>query len=660
MFAITSSSLLVAVSVSWLVRGIAFCGANTDNQKQAMAAARVSDWKWPSDMHKYAHGKARMKDVVVLGLVVMQRLLGDRRTDYPLVVLCLLANALSGLLIFLIARTFWGLTTAVVIFVLFLTSVWIYQLALYGAAHCVAQAYFLISVYFLQQASVSSFLMGNGWYFLGGAAFGMTLFSSASSRKYVPLFIAMFLYSQRHHITPIWTSAMGFKELYGLPGLGVIGPSILLLAGVVVARVSFKRRLPFPGMRWVYEMSDAAKRQGYAAPDKLQKFAAKGWTLLGNLCFLFAAFLLFCFALSRAPAFYLSLGLTALGALIVVLLFLWPHPIDNLIGYVRYAGLPKTNAHFRYYVEYFAKMGHTISVDMRGAGWAWVIRFLWRIVPVHIVCFGIVTLIQILLISLDPTFSEITATITIYALSLSPILVGEITRGHQEGRAYFPGLVGLLLFIGYMIFRIEHVVPVEWVTIYSLSGVLLLLTSAGWNLYVFFSDVLPSRMAATYLARVLRKLGAKKFYTYGISYNDGFVNVLPGDVIGRYDVESIKKLSQVKTGYVVVPGTSSKVFTMVCDTYAMEHGDFDEDPILNRLLDTRKIWTCSIASFKTFGCSRIWVHENEVTSYQDLILRCITSEDRWRGRAWIIDAGKLHSDGWIPASTASVPASALS
>jgi len=51
-----------------------------------------------------------------------------------------------------------------------------------------------------------------------------------------------------------------------------------------------------------------------------------------------------------------------------------------------------------------------------------------------------------------------------------------------------------------------------------------------------------------------------------------------------------------------------------------------------------------VASFKTFGTSRIWLNDSEVPSYRELILKEITEDDRWRGRAWILDAGKVQEE----------------
>lgn len=102
--------------------------------------------------------------------------------------------------------------------------------------------------------------------------------------------------------------------------------------------------------------------------------------------------------------------------------------------------------------------------------------------------------------------------------------------------------------------------------------------------------------------------------------------------------------NEVKEGYVVVPGNSAKAFNMESQRWAIEHGDFDLDPELNRLIESKAIARHAVASFKTFGTSRIWVHESEVTSHRDLILGEISDNDRWRGRAWILDAGKLHAE----------------
>ncbi|HBH96477.1 MAG TPA: hypothetical protein DDX89_01615 [Candidatus Omnitrophica bacterium] len=102
------ASLSSALIVGRMTRGILFWSAGMDQETQVRAAARSREWRWPSDMHKYAQGKAWMKDVGVLGLAVMQRLLKDTQTERPLTVLALMINTVSAVLLFMVARIYWN------------------------------------------------------------------------------------------------------------------------------------------------------------------------------------------------------------------------------------------------------------------------------------------------------------------------------------------------------------------------------------------------------------------------------------------------------------------------------------------------------------------------------------------------------------------------
>jgi len=173
----------------------------------------------------------------------------------------------------------------------------------------------------------------------------------------------------------------------------------------------------------------------------------------------------------------------------------------------------------------------------------------------------------------------------------------------------------------------------------------LVLANAIWNTWVFLSDVWPARMAPVWVAQTLQRLSVSSFATYQTSYNGALVHVLPPpQEYAHYQIRYITTLDDVEDGYVVVPGTSSKAVNMESQRESVQDGDFDRDPVLNQLLQTKTISRFSVACFKTFGTSRFWVHESEVTSYRDLILREITDEDRWRGQAWILDARKLRAE----------------
>jgi hypothetical protein len=63
-------------------------------------------------MHNFTGGKARMKDVGVLLLAIMQRLLKDKKGFYPLVMVSNFAHSVSSILIFLVAANYWNEQTA--------------------------------------------------------------------------------------------------------------------------------------------------------------------------------------------------------------------------------------------------------------------------------------------------------------------------------------------------------------------------------------------------------------------------------------------------------------------------------------------------------------------------------------------------------------------
>ena len=74
----------------------------------------------------------------------------------------------------------------------------------------------------------------------------------------------------------------------------------------------------------------------------------------------------------------------------------------------------------------------------------------------------------------------------------------------------------------------------------------------------------------------------------------------------RYNIQYINSINQVKEGFIVVPETSSNALNMESAGWAVEHVDPDPDHV--RLIKTKEIEEYAVASFKTLGTSRIWVH----------------------------------------------------
>ena len=69
--------------------------------------------------------------------------------------------------------------------------------------------------------------------------------------------------------------------------------------------------------------------------------------------------------------------------------------------------------------------------------------------------------------------------------------------------------------------------------------------------------------------------------------------------------------------------------------------DSIRDPLYEKLMETKEIEEIATAKFKTFGSSRLWIMDYEISSFIDLILHDITEEDILRSHAWLVDSKKF-------------------
>ena len=299
--------------------------------------------------------------------------------------------------------------------------------------------------------------------------------------------------------------------------------------------------------------------------------------------------------------------------------------------------------HFNCYREFFAKRGIVLQDPTRGAGVSWVYRLFLRFAPFYVATY-VAALVYLLFALVAHGFSlgALGSIAGLTILSLSPILVGELSRGLHGAKSYYPGFLGLLILIAAAVHHVDQQLSgSEFHRWFWLACWMSLALNAAWNIRVFVTDVWPARMASVWLGKTLRRLGITTFSTYRTPYNDAFVRMLPQEDVARCDIRQIKGLADAATRFVVIPGTSSKSLDMETHEYAFSQGDFNEDPLLTQLIDTRRIEHYAVESFKTFGTSRMWTQEGDVISYLDLIRREVTEQDRWRGRAWILDMDKL-------------------
>ena len=254
--------------------------------------------------------------------------------------------------------------------------------------------------------------------------------------------------------------------------------------------------------------------------------------------------------------------------------------------------------------------------------------------PFHALAYAIALASVIILNFMSPIIDWGSLVLLILA-SLSPILWAELTKALQISRAYSSGLAGLSLFIGYGAYVFSDIYSPFWV----LAAIFLAITFL-WNLWKFLTDIYPARMTLNNLIKALKKLEIKELYTYGIPYNDLFFKNHLGDpYLDDLKINYITSLEEVQNGWIFIPSTSIKGAYL--SNEAMEMGDFEKDPILNGLLENRRLEEIATVKFKTFGTSRIWLQENEVQSYLDLMLDDIKDKDRFRGYAWLLHSNDL-------------------
>lgn len=624
LFLVISLSLIVFAAFAWAARGITFIDAHhvycdgrvgmTDQERQVTAAAQWKGFDWPSKMHRISGSKGRMKDVGMIGLAIFQRLLNDRRTPYPLVLFSHVCTIASAVMTYAAAAAMWNEKVALLLFLLYLGCFWPHQISLTGAYHTLSQFLFLLAVVYLQK----------NFYFVSGLLMGLMMFSSASGRKFWPLYMGAFFWSLQGSLQPAWPDFFGTVGLLTLWGMGLF---LLYFAYPPLVTAIYEGRAPGRLNRLLISRDKHPLDRYLALRGKIFSSSAK---LTGALVF----YTILCQTLSRSAFFYQAHLAVLSGILVVVLFLTAPNFLQNIRAYFTYWYSPKNNNHFLFYKDFFRKIGKPITDEMRGAGLSWILLFFARNTPFHSFLFLAASVF--LFLTLD-----FWGALGLVLLGLSPILYGEMTRSPQFSRPYFPALLGILLVPGAAFFQAERILGEphrEWLW---LGAGCFTAISAVWNGRVFLSDLLPSSLSPKKLENVLQKRGIKTIYTYDTPYNDHFVNAWLQNGKTSVEVRRIRSLSEVTEGYVAVPGTSCKALNIESYVEGIEGKDFDADPLLTELIRSKKISEAAVASFQTFGTSKIWALDSEVPSHRSLILKDITDEDRWRGRAWLLDAKKL-------------------
>ncbi len=638
---LTCISFGLWAAYTWSIRGIQYHTPNTDNELLMYAAAQSHKWQWPSDVHKYSRGKTFMRDVTVFLLAIFQKIFRDKKTDYTYAAMTGFAISFSTILMYLILRHYFGSQAAFFASALYIISFWPWQVSLYGGHANVANMFFLLGVYTLQQPADGTMSIAAA-FSVAGIFLCSSLFSSPSSNKFLPLFWITASYTQYELLTQ--SGAVGnFYSLTTSHQLNVFSilTLLLLVFGYVVTRLSlpavvgmaYKKTGPaFLNKIIVGQNQFSFEHYTAVARRKLKKIFRI--SLLVTLFFILALY----FVGARNAVYILA------GWFFSTLALTLPNIRKSVKDYFVYMYLPQRKTHFSVWVDYYAKRGVTIASNYRGEGWKWVPKFLSLFIPFHLVFFFASWIFLLAQAFIHHRPGDILTVCAVALASASTILWTELTHAPQQARIYSPGVLTMMLFIAYTINQIG-LSTYE----YSLVVTLLLVPTAIWNLHVFTTDIYPSRMAVRNLLAAIHRFKIKDIYTYSTDYNVSFLTAIPGLSKPEYmppdttpppvHIHYIDSLAQVPAdSWIVIPSTNPTGISAGLDA---TKGEFDQDPQLNQLLANRSLDAIAAIKFKTYGSSIYWIQESDVGTWQYLTRHEVDPDRMYRGFGWLINSDKL-------------------
>jgi hypothetical protein len=643
-----SFAILSYFSCLYFSKNITPDSQNSDAMKQVRAAAMANTWRWPSDMHKFTIEKAYMKDVGLILLVIFQRLLKDKHSFRPLVAVTSFAHSISIMLIFINIYQLWGLLPSILVGLLFASSFWSYQIILGGAFQGVAITFFLLGMFFLQSSFDKNIYYAAAYYFASGVSFGLMSFSSASARKLYLAIIAGYVYSTQN-------SLLGLKNLIILKVSNISTFEFLWIAFYVIIsilitvnfhtifkltlKLFINNKLPnFINNNFFRGRINISESEYLKRGDNYKK----NITVFMIIIWLYG---IGCFLLAEDLTFYIYQGAMFLGVLFVFAILMAPNFLDHIRGFLYYwSVVPKKSSHQPLYQDYFRKSGVKSPTKNSAGGWIWYLKFHWLFTP-HILTASILSILGLFILALvqNNIIFDLINLFLILLIAISPIIFGELTESPQCARTYYPNLLTFLIPVGYFTFELTKLnysdtaalLIMTFVTLYLIHVII-------WNFKILISDVWPARMSGAKLIEKLLKNPAGPYYAYDILQNKMFADTMLDNKERDIQVTFINSISEVKKGYLIVPGIIHLAYNVSSLALAHFKGDFRDDPVLNYLIDTGKIKDASISCFHTYAASRYWGQEAEMISYIDLIHKKISQIYRNNGRGWLLDIERTH------------------
>ena len=609
-------------------RGVTFYAprAKTDNEKMLLLASEYESnglLRWPGSVHTLNDGKGRaeLREFWIIFIALIQKLFPKEKqcTEHVNITLSIISQSLTTLLIYQISNFFIPSYAAFSISIIYLISAWSTEVVLYLGHIIYSQVWFLFSLAFILIAYLNqeNIFLFSLFIFISGLLTSICFTASSASRKFPPILILCQLYLCINIFSEYADKAIILTLFF----IGII----LLLSKTFLPKI-FK----FLNKILIYSLSNSQKN----IKERNIFFIFNFFYPIAIISFIviFPAITVEKFNSYLETQFIFALGI--LSGFSVVLM---PNPIINLKKYMIFLDISSWASHFSAYPDQKKVFGKKLPKNFRGEGIRWLPPFFWSVMPIEIILFGL-TLISMVFCYFIGEISLLNVFI-IVLIGLIPTLIVEITNGLQVGKSYLSSLTGVLITVvlGFKYFEItfDKFVPYLLTTLTIIQLIRSFIT--------YKNDLLPCRMGPARLREFLFKNNIKSFYTYKTSYNNAFVKTLIYGFESKINVNFVQTIKECpKDSIFVVPPTSSKSLSMETESEAILNGDFREDPTLNDLLDNNSLQKYALAKFKTFGCSKYYVNESEVTSYRYHILNQISDHDRLLSLGWVLDLKLLN------------------
>ena len=342
-------------------------------------------------------------------------------------------------------------------------------------------------------------------------------------------------------------------------------------------------------------------------------------------------------------------GVFALGFSVVFLYFTLPDPVELAREFMRFVHYSRSINHFDYHHEALKtifpapyKFNLPAPVSFRGGGWGWIIKYFMLIMPL---LFPAYLACAACLIKIGAGRRRFLGAVLI---SLSTPIAVEVAQVSQFGRSYFSWIIGIIYLVVYTFYYLKtkpaHPVPQNRRRLFVALTAIFLIAYVALNARIFLSDVFPARMGSTLARTWIDRHGIEHISVYPEHMNNQVTaGVLSTPRLGpSLAYGNMKSIRDIKEGYLFIPPLTGKNIMGNC-----VDEDFAGDPALTELFESGQIERFAVASFPTLASSRIWLQEEEICAYRDLIVGQISREDlNLRGRAYILDARQLQ-DTWF-------------